>query len=143
MLEKKNLKFFFKKKYRKILEKVGPKGPTVRVAIFSSVNDIVCPLTINWGCSSKEYIVLYFVLHFLLRVDEAGSEGAAATAIFMSRMLFIPEVRREAWTQEIVHLRLLQTTISVERTFLLSVVHKPSRSVIFAGKVDTPGNVRN
>ena len=29
------------------------------------------------------------------RVDEKGSEGAAATAIFTSRMMFVPKVKPE------------------------------------------------
>lgn len=62
------------------------------------------------------------VLHeAVLRVDEAGSEGAAATAIMMSRMLFVPK-----------------TTIRADRTFFFSVVHKPSRLAAFAGKMDRP-----
>jgi len=66
------------------------------------------------------------VLHkVFLRVDEEGSEGAAATALFMSRMLFIPS-----------------TKITVNRTFFLSVVHKQSRVMVFAGKVDRPDKVQ-
>merc|ERR1712152_36678 len=62
------------------------------------------------------------VLHrVFLRVDEEGSEGAAATAIFMSRMLFIPRM-----------------TVTVDRTFFISIVHKQSRVVVFSGKVDKP-----
>jgi len=65
------------------------------------------------------------VLHrVFLRVDEEGSEGAAATALFMSRMLFIPRM-----------------TVTADRTFFLSIVHKQSRVVIFAGKVDKPEKV--
>jgi serpin B len=65
------------------------------------------------------------VLHqaFLL-VDEEGSEGAAATALFMSRMLFIPRLR-----------------VTANRTFFLSIVHKKSRVLVFAGKVDRPDTV--
>merc|ERR1719154_313104 len=66
------------------------------------------------------------VLHqAFLRVDEEGSEGAAATALFMSRMLFIPRVR-----------------VTVNRTFFLSIVHKQSRVMVFAGKVDKPEKVQ-
>jgi len=66
------------------------------------------------------------VLHqVFLRVDEEGSEGAAATALFMSRMLFIPS-----------------TKITVNRTFFLSVVHKQSKVMVFAGKVDRPDKVQ-
>jgi len=66
------------------------------------------------------------VLHeAVLRVDEAGSEGAAATAIMMSRMLFVPK-----------------TTIRADRTFFFSVVHKPSRLAAFAGKVDQPDPIK-
>jgi len=57
----------------------------------------------------------------LLRVDEKGSEGAAATAIFTSRMMFVPK-----------------TTINIDRTFFLSVVHKQSGVTAFAAKVDQP-----
>jgi len=65
------------------------------------------------------------VLHrVFLRVDEEGSEGAAATALFMSRMLFIPRM-----------------TVTVDRTFFISIVHKQSRVVVFAGKVDKPEKV--
>jgi len=67
------------------------------------------------------------VLHrVFLRVDEEGSEGAAATALFMSRMLFIPRM-----------------TITVDRTFFISIVHKQSRVVVFAGKVDKPEKVNS
>jgi len=67
------------------------------------------------------------VLHrVFLRVDEEGSEGAAATALFMSRMLFVPRM-----------------TITVDRTFFISIVHKQSRVVVFAGKVDKPEKVDN
>merc|ERR1711902_264625 len=55
----------------------------------------------------------------VLRVDEKGSEGAAATAIFTSRMMFVPK-----------------TTINVDRTFFLSVVHKQSGVTAFAAKVN-------
>jgi len=66
------------------------------------------------------------VLHqAFLRVDEEGSEGAAATALFMSRMLFIPRVR-----------------VTVNRTFFISIVHKQSRVMVFAGKVDRPDMVQ-
>lgn len=65
------------------------------------------------------------VLHqTFLRVDEEGSEGAAATALFMSRMLFIPRIR-----------------VTADRTFFISIVHKQSRVVVFAGKVDRPDKV--
>jgi len=66
------------------------------------------------------------VLHeAVLRVDEKGSEGAAATAIMMSRMLFVPK-----------------TTIRADRTFFLSIVHKPSRLAAFAGKIDRPDSIK-
>ena len=66
------------------------------------------------------------VLHrVFLRVDEEGSEGAAATAIFMSRMLFIPRM-----------------TVTVDRTFFISIVHKQSRVMVFSGKVDKPEKVK-
>eukprot|EP00090_Calanus_glacialis_P011076 TRINITY_DN19560_c0_g1_i1.p1 TRINITY_DN19560_c0_g1~~TRINITY_DN19560_c0_g1_i1.p1 ORF type:complete len:437 (-),score=122.76 TRINITY_DN19560_c0_g1_i1:74-1384(-) len=66
------------------------------------------------------------VLHqAFLRVDEEGSEGAAATALFMSRMLFIPRV-----------------SVTVDRTFFISIVHKQSKVVVFAGKVDKPDKVQ-
>jgi len=65
------------------------------------------------------------VLHeAVLRVDETGSEGAAATAIIMSRMLFVPK-----------------TTIRADRTFFFSVVHKPSGLAAFAGKVNRPDRI--
>eukprot|EP00092_Neocalanus_flemingeri_P031637 GFUD01034355.1.p1 GENE.GFUD01034355.1~~GFUD01034355.1.p1 ORF type:complete len:441 (+),score=115.51 GFUD01034355.1:207-1529(+) len=65
------------------------------------------------------------VLHqAFLRVDEEGSEGAAATALFMSRMLFIPRVK-----------------VTVDRTFFISIVHKQSRLMVFAGKIDRPDKV--
>jgi len=66
------------------------------------------------------------VLHqAFLRVDEEGSEGAAATALFMSRMLFIPRVK-----------------VTVDRTFFITIVHKQSRMMVFAGKVDRPDKVQ-
>jgi len=65
------------------------------------------------------------VLHeTYLKVDEEGSEGAAATAIFMSRMLFIPRL-----------------SVQINRTFFLSIVHKSSRVVVFAGKIDEPNRI--
>lgn len=66
------------------------------------------------------------VLHqAFLRVDEEGSEGAAATALFMSRMLFIPRL-----------------SVTVDRTFFISIVHKQSKVVVFAGKIDRPDKVQ-
>jgi len=66
------------------------------------------------------------VLHqAFLRVDEEGSEGAAATALFMSRMLFIPRL-----------------SVTVDRTFFISIVHKQSKVVVFAGKIDKPDKVQ-
>jgi len=74
---------------------------------------------------SNSPVAVSDVLHqAFLRVDEEGSEGAAATALFMSRMLFIPRLR-----------------VTANRTFFLSIVHKQSRVLVFAGKVNRPDTV--
>lgn len=72
------------------------------------------------------------------RVDEEGSEGAAATAVIMSRMLFIPRV--DLNLTKVSNLG-AQTTITVGRTFLLSLVHLPSSMVLFGARVDRPDPV--
>merc|ERR1712115_583587 len=46
----------------------------------------------HFGRMTNEGLVVGDVLHQVyLRADEEGSEATAATAVFMSRMLFIPE----------------------------------------------------
>ena len=37
-------------------------------------------------------MMISMMMMLMIRVDEKGSEGAAATAIMMSRMLFVPKV---------------------------------------------------
>jgi len=73
------------------------------------------------GMSSSNLMVSDVVTKTFLRLDENGSEGAAATAVMMGRSLFIPRDR-----------------ITVDRTFIVSVIHKKSGLVVFAGKIDDP-----
>lgn len=90
--------------------------------LTGALQQLGLPLQGDLGGLSGEGPQLGQVLHeAVLRVDEEGSEGAAATAVIMSRMLFIP-----------------RTTITVGRTFLLSIVLEPSSTVVFGARVDSP-----
>jgi len=74
---------------------------------------------------SKQNPQITDILHqTYLRVDEEGSEGAAATGIIMGRMIFIPSVR-----------------MRVDHSFFLSVVHKPTKTVLLMGNIDNPGTI--
>ena len=46
------------------------------------------------GSAQVRLLVSQSTLKMVTRVDEKGSEGAAATAIFTSRMMFVPKVQR-------------------------------------------------
>ena len=46
------------------------------------------------GGAQVRLLVSQSTLTMVTRVDEKGSEGAAATAIFSSRMMFVPKVKR-------------------------------------------------
>jgi len=73
------------------------------------------------GLSESNLAVSEVLTKTFLRVDENGSEGAAATAIIMGRSMMIP-----------------RNSLVVERTFMVSIVHKSSGLVVFAGKIDDP-----
>ena len=58
----------------------------------------------------------------VLDVGEEGTEGAAATAVLMVGSSLI----------------LNELTISFNRPFLISILHKDTQSIIFLGKVTNP-----
>jgi len=71
------------------------------------------------GLSDSSVAVSDVLTKTFLRVDEEGSEGAAATAVIMGRSLPRGQIR-------------------VDRAFILSIIHKESGLVVFAGTVDEP-----
>jgi len=112
-------------------ESIRLEMPKFEVSHQVDLVDALSELGLNLGGDfsglSESSTQVSDVLHrVFLRVDEEGSEGAAATALFMSRMLFIPRM-----------------SITVDTTFFISIVHKQSRVVVFAGKVDKPEKVNN
>merc|ERR1719317_1874565 len=112
-------------------ESIRLEMPKFEVSHQVDLVDALSELGLNLGGDfsglSESSTQVSDVLHrVFLRVDEEGSVGAAATALFMSRMLFIPRM-----------------SITVDTTFFISIVHKQSRVVVFAGKVDKPEKVNN
>lgn len=108
------------------VESMRLEMPRFEISHQESLVPTLAELGMNLGgdfsAMTESPIQVSDVLHkAYLKVDENGSEGAAATAVFMSRMLFIPEVK-----------------VTVDKTFFLSLVHKQSNVIVFAGMVDSP-----
>ena len=78
------------------------------------------------GMSDSNVMVSEVLTKTFLKVDEEGSEGAAATGSVMQMMSLVTSKRH----------------IKVDRTFILSIIHKESGLVVFAGMIDeiTNGN---
>ncbi|XP_020754812.2 serpin A3-7-like [Odocoileus virginianus] len=75
------------------------------------------------GITNEHKLAVSQVVHkAVLDVGEEGTEGAAATAVLVLGSSLIPN----------------ELTISFNRPFLISILHKDTQSIIFLGKVTNP-----
>jgi serpin B len=74
------------------------------------------------GMTGKPYLYITSVIHqAMIDVNEEGSEAAAATAVIMgAKSIRIPTVFR------------------ADRPFLFMIIHKPTDSILFMGRVSNP-----